>query len=252
MAAMALVACGAHAQKTDVTDLPTPRSDVTERLLAIAPAEPKAVVILLAGGPGHVRISNGGDTKNENFLVRSRQLFVQKQLVAVVVDAPTDHPEGMTVAFRETTEHVSDMIGIIAWARSRWPGKPVWLVGTSRGTQSAATVASALANDVRGPDGIVLTSSILARSPRDPGTPVQERPLDKLKIPVLVVHHQDDPCPICAPRLLSELKLPPGGKIIMETGGSSFGDPCQAFSHHGYNGIEGAVVADIAAFITGH
>jgi hypothetical protein len=251
VAALALAAPAIHAQKMDVTDLPT-RSAVTERLLAIAPADPKAVVFLLAGGPGRVRITNDGQTKNENFLVRSRQLFVATQLVTVVVDVPTDQPEGMTVAFRESSEHVADLIGAIAWARARWPGRPVWLVGTSRGTQSAAAAAVALANDTRGPDGIVLTSSILARSPRDPGTPVQERPLDKLKIPVLVVHHQDDPCPICAPRLLSEVKLPPGGRIVMETGGTSTGDPCQSFSHHGYNGIEGAVVADIAAFITGH
>ena len=192
IAALALAASAAHAQKTDVTDLPT-RSDVTVRLLTITPESPKAVAILLAGGPGRVGISNRGDTRNENFLVRSRQAFVAKQLATVVMDVPTDHPEGMTVAFRETSDHVSDLIGIVAWARARWHGIPVWLVGTSRGTQSAASVAVALANDPRGPDGIVLTSSILARSPRDGGTPVQERRLDKLKIPVLVVHHQDDP-----------------------------------------------------------
>jgi hypothetical protein len=128
----------------------------------------------------------------------------------------------------------------------------VWLVGTSRGTQSAAHAAVALAGDPRGPDGIVLTSSILARSKRDGGTPVQEQPLRDLKIPVLVVHHENDPCPICAPALLRDIKLPPQGKLIMESGGVSNGDPCEAFSHHGYNGIEAGVVADIGAFITAH
>jgi hypothetical protein len=81
---------------------------------------------------------------------------------------------------------------------------------------------------------------------------VQEQPLAKLNIPVLVVHHENDPCPICSPSLLRELKLPPNGKLVMESGGASTGDPCEAFSHHGYNGIEGTVVADISAFIIGH
>ena len=30
----------------------------------------------------------------------------------------------------------------------------------------------------------------------------------------------------------------------------SQGEPCEAFAHHGYNGIEGDVIAKIAAWIT--
>jgi pimeloyl-ACP methyl ester carboxylesterase len=238
----------ASAQTTQVVDLPT-RDGITERMVAIAPDAPKATVILLAGGPGRVKIFDNGSIRNEgNFLVRSRALFAQQGLAAVVLDAPSDHSGGMPVSFRESAEHVADLAAAIAWARAKW-GKPVWLVGTSRGTQSAAHVAVALANDTRGPDGIVMTSSILARSKRDGGTPVQEQALDKLKIPVLVIHHENDPCPICAPSLLRELKLPPSGKLVMESGGTSTGEPCEPFSHHGYNGIEGRVVADIAAWV---
>jgi len=241
-----------RAQAMDVVDLPT-RSGVTERIAVIAADSPKATVILLAGGLGRLRIFDNGSIRNDgNFLIRSRALFAQHQLAVVVVDAPSDQPNGMAVAFRESAEHVTDLSAVIAWARAKW-SKPVWLVGTSRGTQSAAHAAVALANDARSPDGIVLSSSILARSRRDGGTPIQEQPLDRLKIPVLIVHHDSDPCPICAPSLLRELKLPAtGSKIVMESGGISTGDPCEAFSHHGYNGIEGAVVADISAFITGH
>jgi predicted alpha/beta-fold hydrolase len=235
---------------TQVVDLPT--RGVSERMVVIAPAEPKAVVVLLAGGQGRVKIFDNGSIRNEgNFLVRTRALFAQQGLAALVLDAPSDQSSGMSRSFRESADHVTDVAAVIDWARTKWR-KPVWLVGTSRGTQSAAYVAVALANDARDADGIVLTSSILGRSKRDPGTPVQEQPLDKLKIPVLVVHHEDDPCPICNPSLLREIKLPAQGKIIMEHGGASTGDPCEAFSHHGYNGIEGTVVADISAFIIGH
>jgi pimeloyl-ACP methyl ester carboxylesterase len=235
---------------TQVVDVPT--RGVSERMVVIAPAEPKAAVILLAGGLGRVKIFDNGSIRNEgNFLVRTRSIFAQQGLAALVLDAPSDQAGGMSRAFRESADHVADLAAVIAWARNQWH-KPVWLVGTSRGTQSAAYVAVSLANDPREADGIVLTSSILGRSKRDPGTPVQEQPLGKLKIPVLVVHHDSDPCPICDPALLRDIKLPAQGKIIMEHGGVSTGDPCEAFSHHGYNGIEGAVVADISAFIIGH
>jgi pimeloyl-ACP methyl ester carboxylesterase len=250
--ALLLAATASFAQTTEVVDLPT-RPGVTERMVAIAPAAPKSVVILLAGGPGRVKIFDNGSIRNEgNFLVRTRSLFVQQDLAAVVLDAPSDHAGGMAVSFRESGDHVSDLAAAIEWARAKWH-KPVWLVGTSRGTQSAAYAAVALSGNARAPDGIVLTSSILARSKRDPGTPVQEQPLDKLKIPVLVVHHDSDPCPICDPSLLRQLKLPAANsKLLMESGGVSSGEPCEPFSHHGYNGIEGSVVADISAFITGH
>ena len=245
------VAASSLAQTAQVVDLPT--RGVIERMAVIAPEAPRAVVILLAGGTGRVEISDDGGIRNEgNFLVRTRRLFAGQGLAAVVPDAPSDRHEGMTAAFRESANHVADLAAAIAWAREKWH-KPVWLVGTSRGTQSAAYAAVALSGDARSPDGIVLTSSVLARGRRDGGTPVQEQPLDQLKIPVLVVHHENDPCPVCAPALLRGLKLPPAGsRLIMESGGISTGKPCAAFSHHGYNGIEEAVVSDISFFITSH
>ena len=246
--ALLLATAPAFAQTVEVVDLPT--RGVTQRLVAIAPEAPKAVAILLTGGAGRVKIFDNGSIRNEgNFLVRTRSLFVQQGLAAVVLDAPSDHGSGISPSFRESGEHATDLAAAIAWARAKWH-KPVWLVGTSRGTQSAAHAAVALAGDARGPDGIVLTSTILARSKRDPGTPVTEEPLDKLKIPVLVVHHDNDPCPVCTPSLLRELKLPANSKVIMESGGVSTGEPCEPFSHHGYNGIESQVVADIASWVT--
>jgi pimeloyl-ACP methyl ester carboxylesterase len=246
--ALALSGVCAFAQTTQVVDLPT--RGVSERMVVIEPQEPKAAVVLLAGGPGRVKILDNGSIRNEgNFLVRSRQLFAQQGFATLVLDAPSDYAGGMPVSFRDSGDHVTDLAAVIDWARRKWH-KPVWLVGTSRGTQSAAHAAVALSGDARGPDGIVLTSTILARSRRDPGTPVTEEPLDKLKIPVLVVHHENDPCPICSPSLLRDLKLPATSKVIMESGGISTGDPCEPFSHHGYNGIEGQVVADIASWVT--
>jgi pimeloyl-ACP methyl ester carboxylesterase len=250
-----VAASAALAQAPQVVDL-SGRPGVTERMLVLRPPEPAATVILLTGGEGRVQIFDGGSIgRGEgNFLVRSRERFVAQGLATIVVDGPSDRAD-LDGSFRESPEHAADLGAVVRWAREH-VGKPVWLVGTSRGTQSVAAVALQL-QGASAPDGIVLTSSILGRSARSRVTarPVLEMPLGDLKMPVLVVHHQEDPCPICNPARLPALmaKLPPAtSQLLTYTGGSSTGPACEAFSHHGYNGIEDRVVADIAQWIRAH
>lgn len=249
-----LLACCACAQAQQVVDLPT-RAGVTERLLVLQPADPAAVVVLISGGAGHVDIaSNGFVRRDTNFLVRSRGLFAQENLAVLVPDVPSDRrlPPYLRGDFRASPEHAADLGAAVAWARERFPGKPVWLVGTSRGTQSAAHAALRL-QGAQAPDGIVLSSTILARSrnPDEAGAPVAEMDLTALKQPVLVVHHEQDPCGVCPPAKLPQLMqhLPAGAVLKTYAGGVSQGGACDPFSHHGYNGIEPRVVADIAGWI---
>ena len=141
------------------------------------------------------------------------------------------------------------MAAIIAWARQQY-GVPVWLVGTSRGTQSVGYAATQL-HDAAAPDGIVLTSTIVA-DPR--GRAVSEMALKNIRIPVLLVHHEQDGCRLCAfrevPGLLEHLSGAPRKSLVALRGGETRGDPCEAWAYHGYNGIESEAVAAITAFIT--
>jgi hypothetical protein len=75
--------------------------------------------------------------------------------------------------------------------------------------------------------------------------------LTAVKQPVLVVHHEQDPCGVCPPAQLPELMkhLPANAVLKTYTGGLSRGGACDPFSHHGFNGIEDAVVGDIATWI---
>lgn len=245
---LAIQAYGQTVQK--VVDIPT-RSGITQRMLVLSPPEPKAAVILLAGGHGGLQIFPNGSFKwgDGNFLVRTRQLFADQGLIVAILDAPSDRqrPPFLT-GFRQTPEHAEDIKAVIAWLREQ-AKVPVWLVGTSRGTQSAAYAAIQL-SDSGGPDGVVLTSTILMD---DKGRPVPAMPLAKLRIPVLVVHHEQDGCALCRfsdmPALMDKLEKSPRKQLLSFKGGTNQGDPCEAFAHHGFNGLERDVVGQTAAWM---
>jgi hypothetical protein len=217
------------------------RDGTSVPVLVVAPQAPKAIVLLFPGGDGKLGltakgIANGAD----NFVVRTRHLFAQHGMVAIVVDVPSDHADGIT-AFRESKAHADDIAKIITWARSRWP-LPVALVGTSRGTISAANAAA------RGVaiDRLVLTSSVTAGEREKLG----DLPLDKISAPSLVIHHEHDGCeasPLAGAKHLA-------GKLdarwrVFHGGDRPTGAPCSPESHHGFLGLDRGVVAEIAEFI---
>lgn len=237
----------ASAQATRVVDVPS-RTGVTQRFLLLPAENAKAAVILFAGGDGGIEISpDGGIKRGGNFLVRSRQTFADNGLAVAVIDAPSDrqHLDG----FRQTAEHVADVRAAIAWLRQELK-IPVWLIGTSRGTQSVAFIATQLAQSEGGAAGLVLTSSVLVdRRER----PVPAMALDRINVPVLVTHHRQDSCRVCLfsdlPRLTDKLNHLKKTETMVFDGGISEGDACGARAYHGYNGIEAEVVGKIATWI---
>lgn len=251
--ATALIALASHATvqvTTKVVDIPT-RPGVTQRMIVLSPPEPKAAVVLFAGGHGGLQLSANGTLQwgAGNFLVRTRQQFADQGLTVVVLDAPSDKQSPPFLqGQRQKPEHVADVKAVIAWLRQTAP-LPVWLVGTSRGTESVAFIATEFTGP-DGPDGIVLTSTILKD---DKGRPVPAMPVGKIGVPVLVVHHELDGCAACSfsdtPALMGKLANTPRSQLISFKGGESKGDPCEAFAYHGFNGLEREVVQQTAAWI---
>lgn len=240
------------AQTERVVDIPT-RPGVTQRLVVIEPEKPKAAVVLFAGGHGGLQISSTGDFKwgERNFLVRTRRLFSSNGLMVAVVDAPSDRQKPPYLGgFRQTPEHVADIRAVIAWVRQQ-ANIPVWLVGTSRGTQSTAFIATQLASADGGPDGIVLSSTVLIDKPGN--RPVPGMPLANIQIPTLIVHHKQDGCEHCRygdiSSLMEKLTNASHKELLTVEGGKSQGDPCEAMAYHGFNGIEQEVVKKIADWI---
>ena len=234
-----------------VVDIPT-RPGVTQRFLLISPPDPRAAVVLFAGGHGGLQLSESGALQwgHGNFLVRSAPLFASRKLTVAIIDAPSDRQSAPHLGgFRQSAEHAADVQAVVAWLREH-TRLPVWLVGTSRGTQSAAAVALRSGAHA-GPDGIVLTATILSDKR---SRPVTDMALEKLRIPVLVVHHEQDACRSTlfsdVPRLMEKLTSAPRKELIAVRGGKDEGNPCAGRAYHGFNGLEEDVIEKIAAWVT--
>jgi len=234
-----------------------PRPGVFLKMLADDPGDAKAVAVLLPGGSGLVKIKNDATFKGTkgNFLTRSRKTFAGNGLITVLFDAPSDHRKGkgLTFAYRMTPEHATDINKAIRRLRQVYPGLPVWLVGTSRGSTSAANVAATI--ETGGPDGIVLMSSVGVATKH--GGNVHDFDLAKIKIPVLVVNHLKDGCRLTAVFGAINIKAAMVNStaaelLIVEGGSAGNGNPCKAKTHHGYQGIEAMVVEAIAGWIKSH
>ena len=206
----------------------------------------KATAVLLAGGAGDIRLE-GGVPRSKNFLVRSRDYFAAAGLNVAVLDKASDQDELGNVT-RMSDKHIEDIRKTVAWLKKD-TGLPVWLVGTSKGTISAAAAAIAFGNQELA--GIVLTSSVTDRK-KTGAVPTQK--LEAIRIPVLVMHHKYDACKICvpsdAPDIIRKLKNAPVKKLIIVSGGGNpRGDPCEAMHWHGYIGMEREAVDIISGWI---
>lgn len=238
----------------ELVQIDTPRGVSQKFLIAVPDQQSSAIVLLFAGGKGALNLSDGmfgpsiGWGKN-NFLVRVRKDFVKHGFITVTVDAPSDRQgkQGMYGGHRTSSGHVTDVDSIIAKARET-ADLPVWLIGTSRGTESATYVGMHSTQNLK---GIVLTSSMTESNRK--GLAVSELPLDQVRLPVLVTHHRNDGCawttPDGAERIRNMLTAAPVAELKLFEGGYEKSKPCKAKSHHGYLGIEGEVVDAIAAFI---
>ncbi len=245
---------GLEAQTQRVVDLPT-RPGVTQRFLLLGPANPKAALVVFVGAQGNLELTRDGRFKGEgdsgNFLLRARHTFVSSGLMLAIVDAPSDHQQPSYLAgFRTRPEHAEDIKAVIGWLR-RETKVPVWVIGTSAGTFSAAFNAIRLGPGKEGPDGLVLTSTIFTNDPGLPGVP--DMPLNKIRVPTLIVHHKQDGCKHCRhadlPKLTQKLTSVPRKEVLTFEGGTNVGDPCEPLAFHGFNGITEKVAGRIADWV---
>jgi hypothetical protein len=214
--------------------------------------EPQAAALLLIGGDGNIRLRmEEGRVRFQqgNFLPRARREFIRNGVLPVILDNPSDQQagDGMSNAFRESREHATDVRAVAAEVKKRYPGLPVFVVGTSRSTVSAAYLASALENELA---GAVLTSSLFFFDQRQRSVALAGFNWSKLKMPLLLVHHAEDNCAATpyheAQRAARRVAL-----VSVRGGKPPESGPCEPFAQHGFYGREAETVDAIAAWMLG-
>lgn len=207
----------------------------------------RATVLLFPGGGGGFgRVENGRATSN-NFLVRSSAGFVAHGFNVAIFGRPSDS-ENLDFEDRVSEAHMEDVRAVLRDIQAR-SAAPVWIVGTSRGSISAAAMASRIEDPAIA--GLVLTSSVVNVS--KPGA-VQTQDLSSVRVPVLVYHHAKDACAQCrpsdAPAILPQLTNAPIKKLVFVDGGANpTGDGCGAMHWHGFIGMEKQAADDIARWM---
>jgi len=241
-----------QADFTEAVETVEVRPGVVQPYLLLMPKKPVATVILFAGYGGYLNITKDGiQQPSENFLVRTREKFAAKNFMTVVVDVPSDFKgvDGI-LGWRATQTHAQDLQKIISKLRQKID-VPIWLVGTSRGTISAANAAARLQQ--HGADGLVLTASVVEPGGRNSGY-VGDVDLEDIRIPTLIVHHQDDECVVCdfyiAKQLPAKLENASRVEFLSFSGGKpAKSRACGPLSEHGFFGIEDKVINSIASWI---
>ena len=236
---------GPVAAQAVVADLPIP-SGGTERAAFIAARQGRATVVLLAGGDGTVPIDNAGNTGSQNFLIRTRMMWPAYGINAVILGSPN----GASLLGQRSQPGYAGALGAaVDFARSR-ANVPVWLVGTSMGSIAAVNGAARLGGKVA---GVVLTSSVT--QPNRSGETAFSAGASSVAVPVLVISNTGDTCraspPGDAQNLANAMAASPRKQVILVASSAIQGDPCEALSPHGYLGIEGSVVQQIASWISG-
>ncbi len=181
-----------------------------------------------------------------NFLVRSRSEFIKRGVIAAILDAPSDQQSGwgMSDEFRLGGDHFTDISAVVADLNKRFPGVAVFLIGTSRGTISAAALGARFGPRIA---GAVLTATMFreaGRNSNEPGPGLSRFDFATIQIPLLFAHHVSDQCrytPYGDAARYSE-KFP----LITVWGGlPPQSTPCEARSQHGFLGKESETVEQI-------
>lgn len=205
-----------------------------------------ASVLLFSGGAGGIGYREG-QPRSGNFLIRSREYFRSENFNVALMGNPSDKRQ-LDDVWRVSENHLIDIANVIRDIRGKGSAQPVWLVGTSKGTVS---VAAAAIDPKEKLAGAVLTASIT--NFRLPHSVPQQR-IDRIGVPVLVYHHQDDACRSTVASetgwIMRALSNAPVKKLMIVTGGENpTGDPCEAFHWHGFVGMEARAVKEIADWV---
>jgi hypothetical protein len=215
--------------------------------------KPTRLAVLLPGYPSVVRpiVEAGVMTSsklNGNFLIRSRRFLVDNNIASLIVDCQSESGDYCSSSYQASKQRQMDVDQLIAEVRARNPSiTEIWLIGTSMGTVSSSFMPI---HNPTGYAGAIHTASITEPYAKNSYRELGGFDYKKVATSQFFVHHAADPCNLTtytgAKSITDKYKIP----LVTVTGGSDFqGNPCQAFTEHGFRGKEKEVMTAIGEII---
>lgn len=234
-----LLVCFPFLARAQVFDVPY-KDDPPTRTLLVATPNAKAVVLLFPGGGGMLRLQDDGSSTNFHTFVRSKNLWAQYGIDAILVDTPYDLGSGMRNS-RSIRNHQQRILNVVRYYKEKL-NLPIWIFGHSMGTVSVTEFANG------GKDQAALISGVIVA-----GTYRSASIDSDVIMPVQAIHHVDDGC-ASTPFSTSEgiIKNRPSkspSQFVPMEGGVSEGDVCGSKAYHGFNEKEPEFIKAAAQFI---
>ena len=222
-----------------VFDVPY-KDDAPTRTLLIPVKNAKAVVLLFPGGGGVLRLQDDGSTANFHTFVRSKDLWAQYGIDAVLVDTPYDLGAGMRNS-RSIRDHQQRIFNVVNYYRDKF-NLPVWIFGHSMGTVSVTEFVNGGKEKEHLVAGVIVAGTYRSAS------------IDSdVGLPVMAIHHADDGCastPLSASeRIIEGRPSKITSQFVQIDGGVSEGDVCGSKAYHGFNQREPEFIKSAAQFI---
>lgn len=229
-----------------VTDIPL-QDGRDQRVLLVRPAgQVRGTLVMFPGGAGNIDVQADGDIAHpDNFLVRTRDAWIERGYAVVLVDA-IDHRNLRGI--RSNSAYAVIAQTVIDFAKAE-TNAPVWVVGTSQGSIAAMNAASrARPGSI---SGVILTESVSVLGGSH--ETVFDADPQGVQVPALVVANDDDHCKVAPPSMAASIAAAMTGTradILRVRGGvTQSADACEALTPHGYLGIESEVIDGIASWM---
>ncbi len=246
------------------TSLPVTAQSVSDRIISVTLSgelrqqgvlsvygenpKPEKLLVIVSGHPGVTRPYADQTGKiqtkqNGNFLVRSRQFMISNRVALLLLDCRSDFVDICDDQYQASEQRAQDVLTLVASVKDLYPTiREVWAVSTSRG---AVSTAGFLKYAEKSFSGVIHTASTFSKA--------TDQGLDfgpYKTTPQFLVHHRDDPCGLTLYRdaymTAAKWKIP----LITVEGGSGFrGQKCQAFTQHGFAGMEEKTGAAILSLV---
>ena len=212
---------------------------------AIENSTATANIIAIIGGKG-LKNSFGN---SRNYLANQKQTFAAGGLNFYLLPNYLES-EKASYRLRASKTRANRILALVKALKTR-NGKPVFIIGFSRGSVDTGRFAKTYPGQI---SGIVLASGIYTNESKKAELYSMEMIIgDKIDTATLIVHHSDDSCHVTLfsyAESFYQTLTAPSKDLFVYSGGEASGRACGPLNHHGFEGIEEKVARDITKWIT--